>query len=286
MRSTWIGVAVTLVATVTLSSQERQLARTADGHPDISGIIWTTGPDEVLYTGDLETGVADEDARKVQGRQVFKGGSLIVDPPNGLIPYQPWAAAKREQIPHGRTAANIGRKVVDRDPKNLRELRPQTMCLPGAPRINFDRDFQTVQTPGYVIMIWEWSHAYRIIPLDGRPHISPRVKMAMGDARGRWEGDTLIVETTNMNDWDWLDASGTFHTDAMTSVERYTVVDANTIDYKVTITDPNVFTQPWTAAFKMRRARRDPGYEFLETACVEGERAVTNILGEAAWKRP
>ena len=103
--------------------------------------------------------------------------------------------------------------------------------------------------------------------------------MAMGDARGRWEGNTLIVETTNINDWDWLDAAATFHSDAMTAVERYTILDANTLDYKVTITDPNVFTQPWTAAFKMRRAH-DPGYEVLEHACVEGERAVDHILGK------
>jgi hypothetical protein len=207
-----------------------------------------------------------------------------MDPPNGLIPYQPWALTKRAQIPHGRPAPEIGRKVVDRDPVKLREIRPQYMCLPAAPRINFDRDFSLVQTPGYVIMLWEWSHGYRVIPLDGRPRISSRVKMAMGDARGRWDGNTLIVETTNINDWDWLDAAGSFHSDEMTAVERYTIVDANTLDYRVTITDPKVFTQPWTAGFKMRRVH-DPGYEVLEHACVEGERAVDHIL-EMAQKRP
>jgi hypothetical protein len=285
MRSLWIGSLCAVALGVTLASQEWQPRRTPDGQPDISGIVWTTGPDEVAYTGDLETGVADAVGRKVQGRGIPKGGSLIVDPKNGLIPYQPWAQARREQIPHGRVAPQIGRKVVDREPTKLREVRPQYMCLPAAPRINFDRDFHFVQTPGYVVMMWEWSHAYRVIPLDGRPRLSPRVKMAMGDARGRWEGNTLVVETTNINDWDWLDAAASFHSDAMTAVERYTILDANTIDYRVTIADPKVFTQPWTAAFKMRRSH-DPGYEIIEAACVEGERAVTNILGDADWRRP
>ena len=279
MRSMFIGSALAMSIGVTLSSQEWQPPRTPDGQPDISGIVWTTGPDEVAYTGDLETGVADPVGRKIQGRGLSKGGSLIIDPPNGRIPYQPWAAAKRAQIPHGRPNADIGRKVVDRDPAKLREIRPQYMCLPAAPRINFDRDFRMIQTPGYVIMAWEWSHGYRIIPLDGRPRISPRIKMAMGDARGRWEGNTLVVETTNVNDWDWLDAAATFFTDKMTAVERYTILDANTLDYRVTITDPNVFTQPWTAAFKMRRAQ-NADHEILEHACVEGERAVEHILGK------
>ena len=279
MRSIFIGSALAIFLVGTFSAQEWQPKRTPDGQPDLSGIVWTTGPDEVAYTGDLETGVADPIGRKIQGRGITKGGSLIIDPPNGRIPYQPWAAAKRAQIPHGRPAPEIGRTVVEREPNKLREVRPQYMCLPAAPRINFDRDFRIVQTPGYVIMMWEWSHAYRIIPVDGRPRISPRVKMAMGDARGRWEGNTLVVETTNLNDWDWLDAAATFFTDKMTAVERYTILDANTLDYRVTITDPNVFTQPWTAAFKMRKSH-DPDYEFLEAACVEGERAVGHILGK------
>ena len=266
-------------------------SRTPDGQPDLQGAVWTTGPDAVLYTGDLETGVADEAARIVQGQQVYPGSSLVIDPPNGLIPYKPWAAAKRESLPHQRQAELIGRKVAGHTPRTLREIRPQTMCLPAAPRIVFDRDFQFLQTPDAVIMLWEWSHAYRVIPLDGRPRISPRVKMAMGDARGRWEGKTLVVETTNVNDWDWLDSSGTFITDAMTSVERFTMVDANTINYEVTFTDPNVFTRPWTVAFPIR-ARRDKEvvdwFGKLETACVEGERGVNNIIegGDPRKRQP
>lgn len=260
---------------------DEDFARTPDGQPDLQGVVWTTGPDEVLYTGDLESGVADEAARTVQGQRVYPGSSLVIDPPDGLIPYKPWAAAKRESLPHERQAALIGRKVTERAPRTLRDIRPQTMCLPAAPRIVFDRDFRVMQTADSVIMLWEWSHAYRVIPLDGRPRISSKVKMAMGDARGRWEGKTLVVETTNVNDWDWLDSAGTFITGAMTSVERFTMVDANTISYEVTITDPNVFTRPWTVAFPIR-ARRDKEvvdwFGKLETACVEGERSVDNII--------
>lgn len=285
------GMALTFLTPESVIGQASPVAakawdppRTPDGKPQIPAGRWTTGPDEVLYTGDLETGVADEVGRRIQGRAVYKGGSLIVDPPNGLIPYQPWAAAKRQELPHGRPAPNIGRKLPDRDPISLREIRPQTFCLVAAPRITFDRDFEFLQTPGYVFQLWEWSHAYRIIPVDGRPHIASGVKMAMGDSRGRWEGTTLIVETTNLNDWDWLDAAGTFHSDAMTSVERFAFVDANTINYQVTITDPKVFTQPWTAAFAIRRT--GPAQELMEMACVEGERATEHILGEDPRNKP
>ena len=136
-----------------------------------------------------------------------------------------------------------------------------------------------IQTPGYVVMVWEWTHAYRLIPLDGHPHIAPNVKLSMGDSRGHWEGNTLVVETTNLNDWDWLDAAGSFHSDAMSVVERYTFADANTLSYQVTIQDPKVFTRPWTAAFPIRRTAR-PNEEIWEHACVEGERGVVGILGK------
>jgi len=285
------GVALVLPAPGSAAGQTPHAAakawdppRTPDGQPDIQGGVWTTGPDEVLYTGDLETGVADLDARRIQGRPVnYKGGTLIIDPPDGLIPYQPWAAAKRQEIPHGRDGETIGRKLTQRQPVSLRDLSPHTFCLPGAPHVVFNRDFQFIQTPGAVVMAWEWSHAYRVISLDGRPHIAPNVKLVMGDARGHWDGNTLVVETTNLNDWDWLDAAGTFHSDAMSTIERFAFADANTINYQVTVTDPKVFTRPWTAAFAIRRTT--PGEELMEHACVEGERGVEGILGKDPRKQ-
>jgi hypothetical protein len=143
-------------------------------------------------------------------------------------------------------------------------------------------DFQVVQTRDRVILMWEFNHSYRMIRLDNAPTLPDTVKLAMGDSRGRWDGNTLVVETSNINDWDWFDYTGTFHSDRITLLERFTVVDAKTIDYQVTVTDPVVFTRPWTYAFQLKRTRMaGDGYELLEHACVEGERGVAALLKEA-----
>ena len=270
-------VALVFVATGSAAAQAPRAAtkawvppRTPDGQPDIQG-FWDTD----AYAPDLETGVNDEATATIQGAATpdpAREVSVIVDPPDGKIPYQPWAAARRLAIPSFRRGEN-------RDtPKTLRDMRPRTFCLHGTPR-NTLQNPQIVQTPGYLLMLWEFSHAYRIIPLDGSPHVAPGVKLAMGDARGRWEGNTLVVETTNLNDWDWFDYTGTFHSDATTVVERFTLVDANTIRYQFTVTDPKVFTRPWTVAATLKRDRRPADYEIMEAACVEGERGVEGIMG-------
>jgi hypothetical protein len=142
-------------------------------------------------------------------------------------------------------------------------------------------------------MAWERTHSYRVIPLDRRPHVAPNVKLYMGDARGHWEGNTLVVDTTNLNDWSWLDRDANFHSDELSMVERFTFVDAKTISYQVTIQDPKIYTRPWTMATTIRRtdgpdhyvdavppslkAFRE-GYERLEEACVEGERSLVHML--------
>ena len=271
------------------------LRRTAEGHPDLQGVWWGSGPEDQVYTSDLETGYPDETGRQLQGREYLTApAKIIVDPPDGLIPYQPWALAKRENIPHGREGPTIGRKVTGRDPSGLRDLRPQTLCLVGTPRMTLNREFHVLQVPGYVVMLWEWGHGYRVIPLDGGPHIPSVVKLSMGDARGRWEGDTLVVETANVNDWDWFDGAGTIHSDEMSLVERFTMRDANTVDYRVTITDPKVFTRPWTVAFPLQRDRRPAptagvNGQPLEHACVEGERSIPTIFGgkdPRRWPNP
>ena len=120
-------------------------------------------------------------------------------------------------------------------------------------------------------MLFENFHAYRVIPTDGRPHLPADIKTFEGDSRGHWEGDTLVVDVTNQNDKTWFDMAGNFHSDALHVMERYTPVDANTIDYQATIEDPKTFSRPWTIAFPITRITR-PGYEIMELACVEGER--------------
>jgi len=256
-----------------------QPARTPDGQPDIQG-FWTeeAGGAEAV---NIETALQTADSLRVQGwtdekLTARKPFSSIVDPPNGKIPYQPWAEARRQQI-----LSRYGGDSVTDTPRGPRDVSPELLCIIGTPRVMFFADFQVVQTREHIIMSWERSAEYRVIALrnDG-PRLPAAVKLHMGDARGAWEGNTLVVQTTNLNDWGWFDSKGNFHTDAMTLVERFTPVDAKTLRYRVTVTDPKAFTRPWTMEWtlKQRYAPSD-NYELLETACVEGERALQSILG-------
>jgi len=119
-------------------------------------------------------------------------------------------------------------------------------------------------------MIWEFMHAYRVIPLDGRPHIDPSIKLYEGDSRGKWEGDTLVIDVTNQSGRSWLDQSANFHSDAIHVVERITPVDSNNLAYEATIEDPKVYTRPWKIKYFFSRIM-DPDFEHLEFACIEGE---------------
>jgi hypothetical protein len=139
----------------------------------------------------------------------------------------------------------------------------------GVPRLYYLPTFHIIQPPGAVLFVWEDYHAYRFIPLDGRPHVGPNVKLWMGDARGHWEGNTLVVDTTNLNAKSRLSVVGDFFSDKAHLVERMTFVDANTLTYEVTIDDPAVFTRPWTMRVAHRRA---PDEEVWEMGCHEGER--------------
>ena len=141
--------------------------------------------------------------------------------------------------------------------------------MPGIPRLYYFPTFRITQTPGTVVFVWDEYHTYRVVPLDGRPHLGPNMKLWMGDARGHWEGTTLVVDTTNFNAKGRLDVVGDFYSDKAHIVERFVFVDANTMNYEATITDPAVFTQPWTIRVAQRRLADD---EFWEFACHEGNR--------------
>ncbi|MBI4888128.1 MAG: hypothetical protein HY824_13620 [Acidobacteria bacterium] len=157
-------------------------------------------------------------------------------------------------------------------------MEPEDRCLlNGVPRINLRGQMQVVQTSSYVLILYEWIHAYRFIPLDGRPHLPAPVKLWMGDSRGRWEGTTLVVDVTNFNDETWIDSHGSFHSDALHVVERWTPVGPDRIDYTVTLEDPGVFARPWKMAYAVNR-NRDKTYEIMEDSRHEGERDVENIL--------
>ena len=253
------------------------VARTPDGQPDIQG-YWTEeagGPDAV----NVENGFQTADSLRVQGWTEARLAarvpvSAIIDAPGGRIPYQPWAQKRREEIFH-----RYGGDDITGEPQSVRDVSSELLCVIGTPRLMFFADFQIVQTPQFIVMSWERSSDFRVIPLFNRSPLPGKVKLHNGDSRGHWEGNTLVIETSNLNDWSWFDSKGSFHTDAMTLVERLTVKDPKTIDYKVTVTDPQAFTQPWTMNFTLKQ-RHPPAehYEIYETACVSGERALDSIL--------
>jgi len=131
---------------------------------------------------------------------------------------------------------------------------------------------QTLQTKDYIVFNWEFMHSRRIIPLDNRPHqiTNPAVKLFQGESVGHWEGDTLVVDTTNQNDKTWFDTSGHYKPEYVHVVERFTMTDSNTIEYEANVTSAE-FTQPMVVKGRQTRANaNDPNYEQMEFACIEG----------------
>jgi hypothetical protein len=265
-------------------------ARTPDGQPNLSG-MWLPGSGAMMeapsgepwkpppgYNGGNNAAYTffppvDASTRPAAGPRERR--PMIFDPPDGKIPLQDWAAAKRTEI------------VANQEKVDL--LDPRVRCLQsGVPRANlpvFYNSYQFLQKPGYVVLLYEWNHMSRIIPLDGRPHLPQGIRLANGDSRGRWEGNTLIVDVTNFNDDTWVvghgappegapasaisTGHGIIHSDALHVVERFTLVAADTIRYEATIDDPKVFTRPWSFAFDA--FKRAPGDHILyEYACHEG----------------
>ena len=232
--------------------------RTPDGQPDIQGFWANQGRRLATYNIEAMDG-ASESHTRISGVQ-FDPQSLIVDPADGKIPYQPWARATRQEVfDHHNNLTKW--EYVD----------PHTRCfLSGIPRMFYQGGFRIVQSPGYVVVLQEFNHAYRIIPLDGRPHLGETIKLWMGDSRGRWEGNTLVVDVSSNNDKTRFDVVGDFHSDAVHIVERYTFVASSTIKYEATFDDPKVYTRPWTMALTFGR-NTDEGFELLEEACHEGQ---------------
>jgi hypothetical protein len=149
----------------------------------------------------------------------------------------------------------------------------------------YNANYQIFQTPDHFVLVMEMIHQARIVPIDGRPHASDDIRQWLGDARGHWEGDTLVVETVHFN--DQLDG-GEYQPSHVTPtgprgsgetlrvVERFTPTDANTIDYRVTVEDPETFARPYTAAIPMQRSATD--VTLFEYACHEGNHAMVNLL--------
>ena len=262
----------------------RRSVRPSDQHdPGVSSVgfyssFWS-------QRGASELGIGARDGQDRSSRT-----SLVVDPPDGKLP--PWTPAAQ------RYAAELEALRRPEQPASWVELNPYDRCitrgLPGGMIPGFyNHNYQILQTPDYVVILIEMIHDARIIPLDRRSHLGPRLRQWMGNSRGRWEGDTLVVETTDFHDrireftgYGQRLPNGeplitTYHavlgTPTLRLVEHFTRVDENTIDYRFTVTDPATFTQPWTAAAPMVKIE-GPIFEY---ACHEGNYALPNILRAA-----
>jgi hypothetical protein len=286
--------------------------RTPDGRPDLQG-IWTNSTmtplerpralgDKAFFTPqeaaerekrtlqevstDRRDGPAEVDVNRSYNELWRERGhlllrtSLIVDPPDGRLPAMTPEAQQREKA----RAEDRRRRGPDpADSWTDRNLAERCITR-GAPKIpgGYNNNFQIYQTHDSVVIVQEMIHEARVIRLDGSPHLDVKVRLWMGDSRGHWEGDTLVVDTTNYND---KIISNSFNccpaaASGLHVVERFRRVDADHIDYRYTVEDPNTYTRPWTAEVPMTRTD-EPLYEY---ACHEGNYALRDILAGARVK--
>jgi len=268
-------VITVLILSVSVTAQPPwQPPRTPDGQPDMQG-IWQNDTFEMVAAllsleGDHSRWPAefiiDQDPATATP-QPPQWPTYIIDPPDGKIPYQPWAVAKRQEF-IANMLAPTKREHLDPNARGL---------LLGVPRVNhMPPPFQVLQVPGYVVLLYEANHGYRVIPLDDRPHVGESITLFNGDSRGRWEGNTLVVNVTNQNDRTWLDWLS-FHGEGLRVVERWTPVGPDRIEYRATLTDPTMFTRPWTIAYGFYREKTE-GFEILEDTRIEGERDAERML--------
>ena len=258
--------------------------RTAWGAPDLQG-VWNHGTATPLERPERHAGrerltpaeIAEVDAaqRSAEGvgarrvvwweRGLSDGRtSLIVDPPDGRMPLTPEAAAALRARPPAGAAGPEDRNLGER-------------CISsGIPRFGgpYSQNVHIAQTPDHVLLLHEMVHEFRIVPLDGRPHLPATMRQWLGDARGWWEGETLVVETTNIRNQQRFRG---LPQGSMRLVERFTRVDGGTLRYEVTFEDPKLWTQPWTATLLMPPAD-GPMFEY---ACHEGNDGMTALLAIA-----
>ena len=301
--------ALALLAPLPLAAQTSAAkwapANTPDGQPDLQG-IWTNptitpferpaelGNKQFLTekeVSDLEKKAAenrvdappkpgdvgaynqfwfDSGTKVVSTRQT----SLVVDPPDGRVPLKPSAEAKRDY-----DAAHID--------DSYEYMSVWDRCITrGVPAgmfpAGYNNAYQIVQIPGYVVLLYEMIHEARVIPVDGRSHLPQSIRQWNGDSVGRWEGNTLVVDTINYNGKGWIATSaatgrikGIPQSQKLHVVERFTRAGPDTIQYEVTVDDPDVYTRPWKVAIPLER---DPNYTIFEYACHEGNHAVENVL--------
>ena len=249
-------------------NQKIQVFRDAEQAGDLLGdrLIQQALGDSKYEDFDVVTG--NYNAFWLVQRELDNRTSLIVDPPDGRIPPLTPAAQQRAAERRAYSTAHPSDGPEDR---NLGDR-----CLHfAAPRIGsgYNSYMQILQTPGYVAIVQEMGHQVRLIPVDGRPHIDGGLRQWVGDARGRWDGDTLVVETQNyVSESRFNGASGNLQL-----VERYTRVGPDVLKHDITLIDPETWTQPWTLEL-LHTATTDPIFEY---ACHEGNYSMPGILGGA-----
>jgi hypothetical protein len=229
----------------TTAASTYQAPRTADGKPDLNG-VW-----QALGTAhwDIESHAAQAGPVLALGAAfAVPGGVGVVD---GEIPYQPWAAAKKKE--------NFEKRLT---------LDPEIKCyMPGVPRATYmPYPFQILQGTNTIVVAYEFAETSRTIHMDAVGE-SP-AETWMGWSKGRWEGDTLVVDVTSFNDQTWFDRAGNFHSEALHVVERYTRTGPDHLAYEATIEDPKVFTRPWKASLPLYR-RQEADLQLTEYKCVE-----------------
>ena len=231
-----ICVGLSIPAAGQTSGQVSTLPRTPDGQPDLQG-FW-----QVINTAAWD--IQDHPARLgvPAGQGVVEGNE---------IPYQPWALAKKQENFENRETAD-----------------PETKCyMPGVPRITYmPYPFQILQFPDRVLILYEYVHVTRTVYMDGSPHPDGHIDFWMGASRGRWEGDTLVVDLIHFNDQTWFDRAGNFHSAALHVVERYTRSGPDHMTYDVTVEDPEGFTRPWKMSMPLYR-RQEVDIQLLEYEC-------------------
>ncbi len=241
-------VAVLSLAVLPAAGQARayRAPRTADGKPNLNG-VWQA-LNEAYW--DVEGhGTAPGLVPALGAAGAVAPGPAVVE--GGPIPYRPAAAAQKKE--------NFDKRLT---------LDPEVKCyLPGVPRANYmPYPFQIIQTQKYIMMIYTYAGAVRTVYMDDQKEAP--ADSWMGWSNGRWEGETLVVDTTGFNDKSWFDRAGNFHSDALHVVERYTATSSDHLLYEATIEDPKVFTRPWKMSMPLYR-RLEKNAQIMELKCVE-----------------
>jgi hypothetical protein len=274
------------------------------GHPDLEG-IWTSddmrgvptarpkeyGTNRFLTDEQFAARMRERaEARKVddartgtfrneEGSRNFGYTSLLIEPADGRFPALT-AEARNRPAPRGTGGVGPFNTVDD---FSLWD-RCITRGVPGSwLPVVYGNGTRIIQTPDSVILAHEMVHEVRVIPLDGRPHVNKGLKLLMGDSRGYWEGNTLVIETTNFTDRIAAAGGGVRYSEALKTTERITRIDPQMVEFEIRVEDPKTYVAPWTLRMTLTW---QPGYEIYEYGCHEGNRSVANSLsGEREYER-